>query len=120
VSPTYSELRAYTDILIISAFAPPVRTLFPSSISSNLTTLNSVSQVLVTPLGALSVLIGAVLASVFLKEELGRIGRVGCALCLLGSLVIVLHAPEDKDVQNIDEILGYCTNPGEHLFLNYT
>lgn len=69
-------------------------------------------QVLVTPLGALSVLIGAVLASVFLKEELGRIGSVGCALCLLGSLVIVLHAPEDKDIKTVDEMLGYAMSPG--------
>lgn len=65
-----------------------------------------------TPLGALSVLIGAVLAAIFLKEELGRIGIVGCALCLLGSLVIVLHAPEDKDIKTVDEILGYATQPG--------
>lgn len=70
------------------------------------------SQVLVTPLGALSVLIGAVLASIFLKEELGRIGTVGCALCLLGSVVIVLHAPEDKEIQTVDEILGYAMSPG--------
>lgn len=70
-------------------------------------------QVLVTPLGALSVLIGAVLASIFLKEELGRIGGAGCALCLLGSLVIVLHAPEDKDIKTIDEMLGYATSPGK-------
>lgn len=72
-------------------------------------------QVLVTPLGALSVLIGAVLASVFLKEELGRIGSVGCALCLLGSLVIVLHAPEDKDIKTVDEMLAYATSPGAFI-----
>jgi drug/metabolite transporter (DMT)-like permease len=58
------------------------------------------------------VLIGAVLASIFLKEELGRIGGVGCALCLLGSLVIVLHAPEDKDIKTVDEMLAYATAPG--------
>jgi hypothetical protein len=72
-------------------------------------------QVLVTPLGALSVLIGAVLASIFLKEELGRIGGVGCALCLLGSIVIVLHAPEDKDIKTVDEMLAYATSPGTPL-----
>lgn len=70
-------------------------------------------QVLVTPLGALSVLIGAVLAAIFLNEELGRIGGIGCALCLLGSLVIVLHAPEDKEIKTVDEILNYATQPGE-------
>ena len=68
--------------------------------------------ILVTPLGALSVLIGAVLASVFLQEELGKIGRVGCTLCLVGSIVIVLHAPEEREVQTVDEILNYATQPG--------
>ncbi|KNZ57717.1 hypothetical protein VP01_208g4 [Puccinia sorghi] len=68
--------------------------------------------ILVTPLGALSVLIGAVLASFFLKEKLGRIGKIGCALCLLGSIIIVLHAPEDKEVKTVDEILGYAMHPG--------
>lgn len=66
--------------------------------------------ILVTPLGALSVIIGAVLASVFLKEELGLLGKLGCALCLIGSLIIILHAPPDKDVQTVDEILGYAVH----------
>lgn len=70
--------------------------------------------ILVTPLGALSVLIGAILASVFLKEDLGRIGKIGCALCLIGSVVIVLHAPEDHDVQTVDEILHYALQPGKY------
>jgi len=72
--------------------------------------------ILVTPLGALSVLIGAILASFFLKEELGHIGRIGCTLCILGSSIIVLHAPEDKEIQTVDEILHYALQPG---FLMY-
>ncbi|GKZ74369.1 hypothetical protein AnigIFM60653_008061 [Aspergillus niger] len=68
--------------------------------------------ILVTPLGALSVLIGAVLGSYFLKERLGTLGKLGCAMCLLGSVVIVLHAPPDKPVERIDEILGYALQPG--------
>ncbi|THH27362.1 hypothetical protein EUX98_g6831 [Antrodiella citrinella] len=72
--------------------------------------------ILVTPLGALSVIIGAILASFLLNEELGHIGRVGCALCLLGSLIIVLHAPPDKDIQTVDEILHYAIQPGFLLY----
>lgn len=64
--------------------------------------------VLVTPLGALSVLIGAILASFVLKEELGRLGRVGCSLCLVGTVIIVINAPEDKEIQTVDEILNYA------------
>lgn len=72
--------------------------------------------ILVTPLGALSVLVGAVLASFILKERLGTLGKVGCALCLIGTVVVVVNAPEDKDIQTVDEILGYAMKPG---FLMY-
>ncbi|KAL5338522.1 magnesium transporter NIPA-domain-containing protein [Aspergillus crustosus] len=68
--------------------------------------------ILVTPLGALSVLIGAILGSYFLKERLGILGKLGCAMCLLGSVVIVLHAPPDTPVETIDEILHYAVQPG--------
>lgn len=68
--------------------------------------------ILVTPLGALSVLIGAVLGSYFLNEELGTLGKLGCAICLLGAVIIVLHAPPDEDIQTIDEILHYAIQPG--------
>jgi len=54
----------------------------------------------------------AILASIFLKEELGHLGRIGCTLCLIGSLVIILHAPESKDVETVDEILQYAIQPG--------
>jgi len=72
--------------------------------------------ILVTPLGALSVLIGAVLGSYFLKEELGTLGKLGCAICLIGSVIIVLHAPPDKDIETIDQILHYAIQPGFLIF----
>lgn len=64
--------------------------------------------ILVTPLGALSVLVGAVLASFFLQERLGKLGIIGCALCLVGTVVIVVNAPEDREIQTVDEILTYA------------
>ena len=64
--------------------------------------------ILVTPLGALSVLTGAVLGAYFLKEELGILGKLGCAICLLGSVIIASHAPPDKDIETVDEILDYA------------
>ncbi|KAG0040570.1 hypothetical protein BGZ82_001479 [Podila clonocystis] len=67
--------------------------------------------ILITPLGALSVIIGAVLASFFLHERLGTVGKVGCALCLIGSVVIVLHSPEEKEITSVDEILNYALQP---------
>ncbi|KAJ4288407.1 hypothetical protein N0V90_011642 [Kalmusia sp. IMI 367209] len=68
--------------------------------------------ILVTPLGALSVLIGAVLGSYFLKEHLGVLGKIGCAICLIGSVIIVLHAPPDEEVESVDKILNYAIQPG--------
>ncbi|OCK77788.1 DUF803-domain-containing protein [Lepidopterella palustris CBS 459.81] len=67
--------------------------------------------ILVTPLGALSVLIGSVLGSYFLNEKLGLLGKIGCAICLIGSVIIVLHAPPDKEVSSIDEILDFAIHP---------
>ncbi|KAF1942917.1 DUF803-domain-containing protein [Clathrospora elynae] len=68
--------------------------------------------ILVTPLGALSVLIGAVLGSYFLDEQLGLLGKIGCAICLIGSVIIVLHAPPDKEVESVEEILRLALQPG--------
>lgn len=43
-------------------------------------------------------------------------GRLGCTFCLLGSLIIVLHAPEDKPINTVDEILNYAIQPGRYPF----
>ncbi|KAJ7451245.1 DUF803-domain-containing protein [Mycena galericulata] len=72
--------------------------------------------VMVTPLGAFSVIIGAILASILLKERLGHLGRVGCALCLLGSSIIVLHAPEDQELETVIQFLEYAVQPGFLLY----
>ncbi|KAI9026890.1 magnesium transporter NIPA-domain-containing protein [Hyaloraphidium curvatum] len=67
--------------------------------------------ILVTPLGALSVIFGAILASIFLGEKMGSEGVIGCALCIIGSIIIILHAPEEKVVNSVDEILQYAVQP---------
>jgi len=54
----------------------------------------------------------AVLGTYFLKEELGTLGKLGCAICLIGSVIIVLHAPPDEEIDRIDEILHYAIQPG--------
>ncbi|KAK9889727.1 hypothetical protein WA026_007108 [Henosepilachna vigintioctopunctata] len=56
---------------------------------------------LVTPLGALSVVISAVLASKFLQEYLTTLGKVGCVLCIIGSILIICNAPRDLDAEDI-------------------
>ncbi|MCJ1355940.1 MAG: hypothetical protein MMC33_005933 [Icmadophila ericetorum] len=72
--------------------------------------------ILVTPLGALSVLTGAVLGAYFLGERLGVLGRLGCAICLIGSVVIVSHAPPDQPIETVDEILHYAIQPAFLIF----
>ncbi|KAM6492615.1 Magnesium transporter NIPA domain containing protein [Amanita muscaria] len=72
--------------------------------------------ILITPLGALSVIIGAGLASFLLHESLGHLGRLGCTFCLIGSLIIVLNAPEDKPIETVDQILDYAVQPGFLLY----
>lgn len=73
--------------------------------------------ILVTPLGALAVLIGAVLGSYVLNEELGILGKLGSAICLLGAIIIVLHAPPDEDIQNIETLLEFALRPGTNYSL---
>lgn len=59
---------------------------------------------LVTPLGALSVLITAILARYFLNENLNLLGKVGCMQCIFGSTIMVLHAPAEDGAQNLGDL----------------
>ena len=68
--------------------------------------------ILVTPLGALSVLTGTILGAYILKERLSALGKLGCALCLVGSVLIVVNAPPDKEVKTVNEILDFAVQPG--------
>lgn len=77
---------------------------------------------LVTPLGALSVLISGILASKYLQEYLSPLGKVGlnliltmnymvlielfssqmgCILCILGSVIIIFSAPKEVNQESI-------------------
>lgn len=68
--------------------------------------------ILVTPLGALSVVITAILSSIFLKERLSFVGKIGCFQCIVGSVVIVLNAPAESAVADIQEMRTYVAAPG--------
>ncbi|KAF1582043.1 UNVERIFIED_CONTAM: Magnesium transporter NIPA2, partial [Eudyptes robustus] len=59
---------------------------------------------LVTPLGALSVLVTAVLSSRMLNERLNLLGKIGCAICLLGSTTIVIHSPKEEEVSTMEDL----------------
>ncbi|KAK4433648.1 putative magnesium transporter NIPA6 [Sesamum alatum] len=73
--------------------------------------------VLVTPLGALSIIVSAVLAHFLLREKLGKLGILGCVLCIVGSTVIVIHAPGEHSINSVEEIWELAIQPA---FLLYT
>nr|XP_043635029.1 probable magnesium transporter NIPA1 isoform X2 [Erigeron canadensis] len=68
--------------------------------------------ILVTPLGALSIIVSAVLAHYFLDERLHIFGVVACVLCLVGSTTIVLHAPHETQVSSVKQVWFFATEPG--------
>ncbi|XP_072920808.1 magnesium transporter NIPA2-like [Hemitrygon akajei] len=70
----------------------------------------------VTPLGALSVLISAVLSSYVLHEGLNIHGKLGCLLCIVGSTVIVIHAPIEEGIHSLDEMQGKLKDTGFIVF----
>ncbi|XP_059653553.1 probable magnesium transporter NIPA4 [Cornus florida] len=67
--------------------------------------------ILVTPLGALSIIISAVLAHIILRERLHTFGILGCALCVVGSTTIVLHAPQEREIDSVKEVWDLATEP---------
>ncbi|PWY70408.1 DUF803-domain-containing protein [Aspergillus heteromorphus CBS 117.55] len=71
-----------------------------------------VDAILVTPLGALTVVVTTVLSAIFLKERLSFVGKVGCFCCIIGSVVIALNAPEQSSVSDIQEMKKYVIAPG--------
>ncbi|KAI9137976.1 magnesium transporter NIPA-domain-containing protein [Paraphysoderma sedebokerense] len=77
----------------------------------NLAAYAFTSAILVAPLGALSVVISAVLGSVFLRERLALSGKIGCALCVLGSVILILHSPTQTPAQTIPEFQSFVFTP---------
>lgn len=75
-----------------------------------------VDAILVTPLGALSVVVTTILSAIFLKERLSFVGKVGCFNCIIGSVVIVMNAPQQSAVADIQEMKHSVIAPG---FLSY-
>lgn len=67
---------------------------------------------LVTPLGALSVVVTCILSVYFLDEKLNLFCKLGVILAVLGSIFIVLHAPKSKQINSLDELyINYISQP---------
>ncbi|XP_018584795.2 magnesium transporter NIPA2-like [Scleropages formosus] len=74
---------------------------------------------LVTPLGALSVLVSAVLSSYFLTERLNLHGKLGCLLCILGSTTMVIHAPQEEEIHSLEDMANKLVDPAFVVFATF-
>ncbi|EIW64173.1 DUF803-domain-containing protein [Trametes versicolor FP-101664 SS1] len=68
-----------------------------------------VEAIIVTPMGALSVVISSILSHFLLKEKLSLFGWISSVQCLLGASILALNGPEEQSVSTIE---GF-----KHLFL---
>ncbi|KAI0814787.1 magnesium transporter NIPA-domain-containing protein [Irpex lacteus] len=68
-----------------------------------------VEAIIVTPMGALSVVISSLLSHFILDERLSLFGWISCVQCLLGSSILALNGPEEQSVTTIKEF--------QHLFV---
>lgn len=54
----------------------------------------------------------SVLSSIFLREKLNLLGKLGCALCVIGSTVMVLNSPQEQEVASMDALKEKIQEPG--------
>lgn len=59
----------------------------------------------------------AVLSSYLLGETLNILGKLGCLLCLLGSILLVIHAPQEQEVTSLQDMTKKLLEPGENCEL---
>lgn len=103
---------------------------------SNFSAYAFAPAILVTPLGALSIIvrcvsitmrtiyhtrrhmtpISAILAHIMLNEKLNVFGMLGCLLCIVGSVTIVLHSPEERVLHSVKEVWHLAAQPAFMLY----
>ncbi|KAK8699238.1 hypothetical protein V6N13_115329 [Hibiscus sabdariffa] len=71
--------------------------------------------ILVTPLGALSIIIRQ--GNFLLKFRLHTFGILGCVLCVVGSTTIVLHAPQERQIESVTEVWDLATEPAVFILI---
>lgn len=58
------------------------------------------------------VLVTTILASKVLKEEVNILGKVGCINVILGSTILIIHAPKEEEITSLDYIGAALLQPG--------
>lgn len=84
---------------------------------SNIAAYAYAPAILVTPLGAVSIIVSAGLAHVILNERLHALGILGCIMCLVGSVTMVLHAPKDRTISSVQELWELATQTDFLVYL---
>lgn len=44
-------------------------------------------------------------------------GILGCVLCVVGSTTIVLHAPQEREIESVTEVWDLATEPGKSFLI---
>jgi hypothetical protein len=52
----------------------------------------------------------------FLGEKLNALGKIGCLLTIFGSIIIIIHAPKDSEVNSLHDFARKIGAPGIKLF----
>lgn len=58
----------------------------------------------------------AALAHIILRERLHIFGILGCVLCVVGSTTIVLHAPQEREIESVTEVWDLAMEPAFLLY----
>jgi len=66
--------------------------------------------VLVSPLGALRVIVTTLLSVKYLKEKISPSTKIGIAISILGSILIVIHAPKSNSVSSFDDLRSHLSS----------
>ncbi|KAJ3130070.1 hypothetical protein HK101_005143, partial [Irineochytrium annulatum] len=72
--------------------------------------------ILVTPLGAVSVVVSAILSDILLKERLNFSAKIGCLQCMLGAVLLVINAPPSNTTTTLSSFWELVWTP---LFMAY-
>lgn len=78
---------------------------------ANLAAYAYAPAIVVTPLGASTIIISALLANCFLGEQMHVCGVFACVLTVIGSAILVSYAPNEAPISSVEEIWQLATQP---------
>ncbi|KAJ1566384.1 hypothetical protein HK405_010050 [Cladochytrium tenue] len=67
--------------------------------------------IIVTPLGAGSVVVSAVMSDIFLKEKLNFTAKIGCAQCVFGAILLAINGPATNATTTLMSFWKFVIDP---------